>query len=103
MPFEIHPGGSVAVPKRLARPHEFVVATRCAAASRKPGEDGRLTLGPESGVVRTTVSRAQLRRALLLLQALFAEAERRGYDVVAIDRSYGDPAGVAISVRGYAY
>jgi len=45
-----------------------------------------------------------LRRALLIAQAIFKEAERRGYAVEAIaDKGYGMHAGVAVVVRGHAY
>jgi len=41
---------------------------------------------------------------LLLLQAVFGEAQRRGYGVVPTKHeSYGPPAGVAIDLRGHRY
>jgi hypothetical protein len=50
------------------------------------------------------VSREQLHRSLLILQGLFVEAERRGFDVQAVDKSgYDARAGVAIVVREHPY
>jgi hypothetical protein len=49
------------------------------------------------------VSREQLRRAVLIGQALVAEAERRGYEIHAIKKSYNHRAGIALVVRGHAY
>ena len=49
------------------------------------------------------VSREQLRRALLIGQALVAEAERRGYEIQPIEKSYNHRAGIALVVRGHAY
>jgi hypothetical protein len=49
------------------------------------------------------VSRDQLRRALIILQAIFAEADRRGWGVEPSEGGYGDKAGVGIRVRGHTY
>jgi hypothetical protein len=49
------------------------------------------------------VSREQRRRALLIGQALVAEAERRGYEIQPIEKSYNHRAGIALVVRGHAY
>jgi hypothetical protein len=46
------------------------------------------------------VSKAQLGRALLYLQGIFAEAERRGWN---IEPSSWSPPGVAIVVCGQSY
>jgi hypothetical protein len=55
-------------------------------------------------VVRLVVSRDQVHRALLVLQGLFAEAERRGFEVRAVEKVKCDAkAGVAIVVREHAY
>jgi hypothetical protein len=53
------------------------------------------------GVAHLIVSKDTLRRALLYLQAIFSEAERRGW---AIEPSEGyESTGVSIVVRGHAY
>lgn len=50
------------------------------------------------------VSRAQVRSALLLLQGIFREAERRGWMVVSVEHErYHSAAGVAIQVREHRY
>jgi endonuclease YncB( thermonuclease family) len=56
--------------------------------------------GPREGVAHLIVSKAALRRALLYLQAIFTEAERRGWEVAP---SRGYEKGVAIVIRGHPY
>jgi hypothetical protein len=95
---------TIPIPTELRRPHPFVTATRQAAATASQLEDGRIAVGGREGVVWITVSRQQLRRALLVAQAIFKEAERRGYEVKAVKKSsYGHHAGAAIAIRGHAY
>lgn len=94
---------TVPVPAELRRPHPFVSATREAAKGRKPDESGRLDVGRRAGVVYLHVSRDQLRRALLIAQAVVAEAERRGWDVKPIEKSYNHRAGCAIVNRDHSY
>jgi hypothetical protein len=55
---------------------------------------------PVEGVARLIVSKRGLRRALLVLQAVFVEAERRGWSVGPDSWS---PPGVAMVVRGHKY
>jgi hypothetical protein len=94
---------TIPIPSELRRPHRFVTATRQAASGRTPQEDGRIRVGG-TGVVRLTVTREQLRRALLVTDAILKEAEKRGHSVEAVDRTgYGDKPGVAIVVRGHHY
>ena len=95
---------TIPIPTEFRRPHRFITATRKAASGRRPREDGRLRIGGAEGIVYMTVTREKLRRALLIAQAIFKEAERRGYAVEAIaDKGYGMHAGVAVVVRGHAY
>jgi hypothetical protein len=95
---------SIPIPTELRHPHRFVTATRHAASGRRPGEDGRLRIGGVEGVIWMAVTREQLRRALLIAQAIFKEAERSGYAVEPIaDKGYGRHAGVAVVIRGHAY
>jgi hypothetical protein len=94
----------VEVPSALRRPHPYVTATRKSATGLRARDDGRLEIGPKSGVAHLLVSREQLHRALLVLQAVFTEARRCGYEIAASDKSgYGDRAGVAVVIRGHAY
>jgi hypothetical protein len=92
------------IPTDLRRPHPLVVSTRNNYERARFEPDGRLRLRPKPGVVRLLVSKAELRRALLVLQGLFNEAERRGYEVRATeDDRYREKAGVAIVAAGHAY
>jgi hypothetical protein len=94
----------VSISERLRRPHRFVAATKDAAVGVKADEDGRLRIGGTPGVVYLRVSREQLRRALLILDGLFKELERRGHTVVEESHSsYDHHAGVAISIREHRY
>ena len=92
---------SVPVPTQLRRPHPFVVATRRLYEAVTPDDDGRMRPGPREGVAHLIVSKQALRKALLYLQAIFAEAERRGWQVVS-SRGY-ESTGVSVKVRGHAY
>jgi hypothetical protein len=93
----------VPVPEALRRPHSLVAATRDAFSGIKPDETGRLQLRPRAGVAYLHVSRDQLRRALLILQAILAEAERRAWEAEPAEGGYGDKAGIGIKLRGHLY
>jgi hypothetical protein len=96
--------GRVVVPVRLTRPHKVVRAAREAAVGVRVGEDGRIRIGPRRGVLHVVVSRPLLRRALLIAQAVFSEAERRGWGVQPFDGSgYDQRPGAAVVVRGHSY
>lgn len=94
---------SMSVPTALRSPHRFVTATRDAFAGVKADETGRLQVRARAGVAYLCISRDQLRRALLILQAIFAEAERRGWEVKADDGGYGEKAGIGVRLRGHTY
>lgn len=95
---------TIPVPEQLRRPHPFVAATRDAAIGLRPGDDGRLRLGPEAGVFQIVVSRPLLRRTLRILQAVCAESERRGWEMQALrDTRYHRRLGAAIVIRGHTY
>lgn len=50
------------------------------------------------------MSRPRLHQALLGLQGVFREAERRGWNVVPVDhKRYTSSSGVAINVGGHCY
>jgi hypothetical protein len=92
------------VPEKLTRPHPFITATRRAATGLKAEEDGRITIGPQPGLIYMVLSRRFLPRALRIVQAVFSEAERRGWEVVSHERSsYDGHAGAALLARGHTY
>ncbi len=93
----------VHVPSRLNRPHRFVATTREAARGARTDEEGRLQLRWDDDVVRVAVSKAHFRRALLILQAVFAEAERRGLEVKVTKDPWAKRQAVAIVIRGHSY
>lgn len=95
---------TIPIPTQLRRPHPFVTATREAAAKTQRNGDGRLSVGGKEGVIWMTVSRDQLRRALLVAQAIFDESQRRSYDVQPVKgQGYGHHSGVGVVIRGHAY
>jgi hypothetical protein len=94
---------AITVPASLRGAHPIVAATRDSTSGLKPGDDGRLDVGRKHGVVHLQVSREQLSRALRILQAIITEAERRGYELVDVDKSYDHAEGVGISLGDRAY
>ena len=48
---------AIPVPQQLRWPHRLVAATRDAATGLRPGEDGRLRIGPKLGVFNVVASR----------------------------------------------
>ena len=95
---------AVKIPITLRRPHPFVTATSRAVGRAQRRDDGRLEIGGRPGVVRLVVSRPQVRPALLLLQGIFREAERRGWKVVSLEHErYKAAAGVGIQGPGHRY
>jgi hypothetical protein len=92
---------AIHVPKQLRNPHPLIGATRRFYEGVRPDEDGRMRPGPKEGVAHLIVSRPTLGRALRVLQAIFDEAERRGYEV-APSRGY-ESTGVSIVIGGHAY
>jgi hypothetical protein len=94
----------IAVPAQLRGAHQFVLATREAAAGLTPDMAGRLHVGPRPGVVYMVLSRQLVRRALLVVEGSLREAVKRGWQVIAYTRSgYDDHPGVAIEIRGHCY
>jgi hypothetical protein len=84
---------AIPVPATLRKPNPLVKETRRFYAGVRPDDDGRMRPGPRAGVAHLIVSTPALRGALLYLQAIFAEAERRGWEVTSL-RGY-EPSGVA--------
>lgn len=96
------PERAIPVPEQLRRPHHFVARTRDAAKGQRPGADHRIDLGRRAGILRLLVARENVRRALLLLQSLVAEADRRGMEVEAVEgERYNSGAGVGIGAHGH--
>jgi hypothetical protein len=93
----------VPVPQTLRGAHSVVKATRQAATGLKVQDDGRLDIGREPDIAHLQVARQHLDRALRILQAVIAEAERRGYEVVSVEKSYNHAAGIGIQLRGETY
>jgi hypothetical protein len=92
------------IPKDLRRPHPLVISTRNNYERAALGVDGRLAVRPRAGVARLLVSKSQLRRALLVLQGLLVDAERRGYQVRSVEEDrYRDKPGVAVVAAGHDY
>src|SRR5262249_52982848 len=85
---------------QLRKPHPLVETTREFYLGVRPDEDGRMRPGPREGVAHLIVSKPALRRALLYLQAIFIDAERRGWEVAP---SRGYEMGVAIEIGGHSY
>jgi hypothetical protein len=70
----------------------------------KPEPDARIRINARAGIARLVVSPQQLQRALLVVQGIYAEAERRGYEVQAVEKTHYDSrAGIAIAANGHAY
>lgn len=78
------PPKPIPVPARLPnRPHPMVAATRDAAKWARV-QDGLIAVSDKvPGAFQSRASKAQLGRALRILQAICVEAERRGYEVGA--------------------
>src|SRR4051812_18321711 len=95
---------SIPIPTRLTRPRAAGRGAQDAAGGLRASEDRRVVIGPRRGVLHVVVSRPLLRRALLIAEAVFAEAERRGWSVAPFDgRGHGSGPGVAVVIRGHAY
>lgn len=97
------PALAIPVPRTLRGARPVVIATRDKASGLKAGEDGRLDIGREPGIAHLQVSRGRLNRALRILQSVLAEAERRGYDVVPVEKSYNHAAGLGLKLRSATY
>lgn len=91
----------VPTPDDLRGAHRSVRDTREGLKGLKSGPDGRIEALRRGGRFGLRVSRAQTRRALLVLHALTAEALRRGMSVQAIPRGEDRSAGVGIGAHGH--
>ena len=97
-------GWEIVLPVDLRGAHPLVRATRKAATGLCAGDDGRIQVGPEPGVAHLTVSRALLRRALLILHALTREALQRGWAVTRYaGADSGRHPGIAIRISDHDY
>jgi hypothetical protein len=92
------------IPHDLRGAHRYIRATRSAASGLKAEPDGRLRLGPRSGVVHMQIGRQRLHRGLALAHGMISGALRRGWQIEAYGGSrYGYRAGVAMAVREHRY
>jgi hypothetical protein len=88
----------VPVPEQLTRPHRLVAATRKATQDPAARRDkGWLDTTGVTGVFPVRISRPQLGRALLLLEALVDAALRRGHEVGPA----GSAGAAGVVVRGH--
>jgi hypothetical protein len=92
---------AIPVPAQLRGAHPFVQATKAAIVGSKRLPDGRLDVGREPGLIYMKLSRPLAHRALRLAQALLAEAQRRGYQVVAVQKGF-HRAGIGILIEDEA-
>lgn len=85
--------GRIPLPESLRGAHPLIRRARELLEREKPGTSGVVVAGWQEPCLRIRVSKASLRRALLILQGIFAEMERRGcsVEVGKEDRS-GDTA-----------
>jgi hypothetical protein len=88
------------IPPDLAGCHATIAATRDAADGWFATADERLSPRPQPGVFELRVSRRQLDRALLLLQAVIVASNELGMEVGAVGKSRTHRAGVAIGRPG---
>ena len=88
----------IAIPESLRGCHSSIHATQEAA---KKGEGGWISTCGVQGVFHINVSPAIFRRALLVLQAIVAESERRGYRVQVC--SSRECRGLGISINGHVF
>lgn len=80
--------GRIALPESLRGAHPLIRRARELLEKEKPATSGVVVAGWQEPCLRIRVSKPSLRRALLILQAIFAEMERRGCSVeVGKDRS----------------
>lgn len=96
----------VAVPSKVAKYHPALTATLSALKSAPRDDRGRCQLRG-AGVVSMNVSRAEERRALRLMNALFVAAEEHGYTVGSAWQTkpgsgYGraEPVGILLGKAG---
>src|SRR4051812_46148441 len=80
----------------------MVVATRRVAEHQRPGDDGRLRVGPEPGIAHLVVSKGQLGRALRVLQTVLLEATARGWPTEPPERQHPH-MGVGVRVGEFFY
>lgn len=84
------------VDKGHQAPHPIVATTRKLIAGRSSGSEAFLYIGYRGGAIKMRVSPASAERALLLMDALFKLAEKRGYKVGLSGDTYGGGAYVEV-------
>jgi len=86
---------AVEVPETVTKPHPLVKATRGAIRRTKPDYRG-LVKPPSPPAVDVYISKAQLDRAMCILDALFKAMESRGAQVRVQEANYQKPTEVVI-------
>jgi len=79
---ELLPENQVEVPYRLIEPHPLVKKIQEFVEEHEFDQLERVEIPHERGFLNLSVSRAQLDRALRIINALILALEKRGYDVV---------------------
>lgn len=97
--FEHQPENRIVVPERVARLHPFVAKTKAALKAEKPLHYDRPLLFPRDGCLSVNVSRAQVPRALRLMDALVRAFEKRGYSPSIPSKD----AGLVVKVLGETF
>jgi hypothetical protein len=77
--FERDPANRIVVPERVSRQHPLVLRTKEALKAAKPLHYDRPLLFPGVGCLSVQVSRAQVPRALRIMDVLVRTFEKRGY------------------------
>lgn len=96
----------VTVPETLRGAHLVVRRTREAAESAQIDQYGRISPEPRAGIVHVLVSKAQLHRALLILQGIFAACEAAGLSIEEFNGGYhahSASPGAGVQVEEFVY
>ncbi len=75
----------ILIPEKLLKPHPLVKITRKVLRLAKPDHKGWLW-DRENQYLNISVSRKQLRRALIIMDTLIKELEKRGFKMATLDR-----------------
>jgi hypothetical protein len=90
---------TIPIPETLRGCHPIIRATREAGAKDRSGIDNRSS----AGLVHLRIQKSNLGRALLIVQGLINEAERRGYSIRAGQKSRECAGGLEIVINGHGF
>jgi len=88
----------IAVPETLSNCHQIVRATLEAAKKDRGPIDNR----GQAGLVHLRIHKSNVGRALLIIQGLINEAERRGY-AIGTHKSHRCQGGLGIEINGHSF